>query len=91
MIINRQRTEFIKEVISSWGSNKNIKIKFVERGGANTPEFGVEGDNWGIEVLIEDGWAYLNGYNGLEASTTVSEEGDIPDSFDRLLTYVSKN
>ncbi len=77
----------LKEIVQQWANERNYDVTFVERGTA--PSFGVETEKWGIEVLAQDGWAYVNGYKSLsDFSTNVSETEDIPDTLDRLLTHL---
>lgn len=87
MKINNTKIDDIKVKISEWATEKNLNTKFVERGGNITEEFGIESCDWGIEIMAQDGWAYLNGYNSINVSTTISDMTELPKALDKLLKY----
>jgi hypothetical protein len=61
---------------------KSHKGKVVDRG----DNFAIEAKGWGIEIIPEEGWAYMHGYDSLNGfSTNIADTDELGEGIKRLL------
>jgi hypothetical protein len=79
MKIQKENRNEIKDALSAWA--KGHKAKVSEDG----ESFKVEAKTWWVEVIPENGWAYLHGHGDLHgASTNISSIDQFEDAVNRL-------
>ena len=79
MKINKENRSEIKDALSVWA--KQHKAKVSEEG----ESLKVEAKSWWIEVVPENGWAYIHGhgdYHGM--STNIASVDEFDDAIKRL-------
>lgn len=79
MKIRKDNREEVKTALTAWAKANKAKVK--ETGDVLT----IEKNGWMIEVLPEDGWAYLHGNGTLNGiSTNVGDTDELGVAIKRL-------